>query len=83
MPSDIRLREPWVSFLTELDSQLTQSTERHCFGGFVVSELYGLERPTADVDILPTTKGTDSATLQRLAGKSSELHKRHKVYLDT
>jgi hypothetical protein len=38
----------------------------------VVSELYGLERPTADVDILEATKGTDSATLARLAGKDSE-----------
>jgi hypothetical protein len=82
VPSDIRLREPWVSFLSELDSQLPQPTELHCFGGFVVSELYGLERPTADVDILQTTKGTDAATLQLLAGKRSELHKRHKVYLD-
>lgn len=82
MPSDDGLREPWSSFLNDLDRQLTQSTEIHCLGGFVVSELYGLQRPTADVDILETTKGTDPATLVRLAGQGSELHKRHKVYLD-
>jgi hypothetical protein len=50
MRSDHRLREPWHAFLSDLDSQLTQSTEIHCLGGFVVSELYGLHRPTADVD---------------------------------
>jgi hypothetical protein len=82
MPSNDGLRDPWSSFLSDLDRQLTQSTEIHCLGGFVVSELYGLQRPTADVDILETTKGTDPATLVRLAGQGSELHKRHKVYLD-
>src|SRR5262245_57923306 len=82
MPSDNHLHEPWASFLGEVDAQLIQPTELHCLGGFVVSELYGLERPTADVDILDTTKGTDSATLVQLAGKGSELHRRHKVYLD-
>src|SRR5687768_7419230 len=82
MRADDRLREPWSAFLNDLDLQLTQSTEIHCLGGFVVSELYGLQRPTADVDILETTKGTDPATLLRLAGQGSELHKRHKVYLD-
>jgi hypothetical protein len=82
MPSEIRLRDPWASFLDDLDTQLTQPTEIHCLGGFVVSELYGLERPTADVDVFEATKGTDAATLVRFAGKGSELHKRHKVYLD-
>ena len=55
MPSDGRLHEPWASFLRELDAQLTQRTELHCLGGFVASELYGLERPTADIDILEST----------------------------
>jgi hypothetical protein len=48
----------------------------------VVSELYGFDRPTADVDILETTKGTDPTTLARLAGQGSELHRRHKIHLD-
>ena len=82
MRSDNQLREPWESFLRELDEQLAEPTELHCLGGFVVAELYGLERPTADVDILEASKGTDSATLVRLAGKGSPLHKRHKVFLD-
>jgi hypothetical protein len=76
------LHEPWASFLRELDGHLTRPTELHCLGGFVVSELYGLERPTADVDVLETTTGIDAATLSELAGKGSALHKRHKVHID-
>ena len=38
------------------------------------------QRPTSIV--FEATKGTDAATLVRLAGKGSELHRRHKVYLD-
>jgi hypothetical protein len=82
VPSDGQLHEPWASFLSALDRTLHQPTELHCFGGFVVSELYGLVRPTADVDVLEATRGTDPATLVKLAGKGSELHRRHKVYLD-
>ena len=48
---------------------------------FVISEGYGLRRVTADVDVLEAL-GTSTAELARLAGWDSELHKRHKVYLD-
>ena len=80
MPSD-SLHEPWLSFLRELDRQLATPTELHCFGGFVVAEYYGLMRPTADIDILES-RGTDLATLAKLAGRQSTLHKRHGVYID-
>ena len=73
--------EPWKSFLRDLDESLSAPTELHCFGGFVASQAYGLGRPTADVDVVEAL-GTDRATLARLAGKGSNLHKRHKVYLD-
>lgn len=65
MPSD-SLHEPWLSFLRELDRQLANPTELHCFGGFVVAEYYGLMRATADIDILES-RGTDLATLAKLA----------------
>jgi hypothetical protein len=80
MPSS-GLHEPWDSFLRELDEQLTSPTELHCFGGFIVAEYYGLLRPTADIDVIET-RGTDSATLVRLAGKGSVLHKKYRVYID-
>jgi hypothetical protein len=67
--------------LLALDQQLTQDTELHCMGGFVLAEHYGLVRATADVDVLEST-GTDKATIARLAGRGSPLHKRHRVYID-
>ncbi len=82
MPSDNKLHEPWASFLDDVDARLTEPTEVHCLGGFVIAEMYGLERPTADVDILHGTKGVNAPELKRMAGRSSELRERHKVYLD-
>ena len=46
------LPEPWRSFLQELDASLTDTVDFHCLGGFVVTGLYGLPRPTADIDVL-------------------------------
>lgn len=80
MPSS-RLHEPWRSLLRGLDEQLSQPTELHCFGRFVIAEYYGLTRSTGDIDILER-KGTDLGTIARLAGKGSPLHKRHRVYVD-
>lgn len=75
------LHEPWRSFLRELDRDLERPTELHCLGGFVVSEYYGLTRATSDIDILES-RGTNVATIARLAGEGTPLHKRHKVYID-
>jgi hypothetical protein len=75
------MREPWASFLRKLDSQLTELTELHCFGGFVVAEHYGLTRATADIDVI-YVGGTGPAVLSEMAGKGSTLHKKHGVYID-
>ena len=76
-----RLREPWQSLFEALDRELAGPSELHCFVGFVVAEHYGLVRATADVDVLDS-RGTDLATVARLAGKGSPLHLQHKVYVD-
>jgi hypothetical protein len=76
-----RLHEPWQGLLEALDRELEGPSELHCFGGFVVAEHYGLVRATADVDVLES-RGTDLATIARLAGKDSPLHSQHKVYVD-
>ena len=60
---------------------MSAPTELHCLGGFVIAQVYGLGRVTADVDVVEVL-GTDPATLARLAGTGSDLHKRHRVYLD-
>jgi hypothetical protein len=59
MPSNLR-PEPWKSFFSEIDASLEKEVVLHCLGGFVMTMLYGLDRPTADVDILPV--GSNAAT---------------------
>ena len=72
--------EPWKSFLTELDASVDEELELHCLGGFAMTFLYGLERPTADVDILPIASSA-AERLIRIAGQGSTLHRKHKVYI--
>lgn len=67
--------------LVALDRALTQDTELHCMGGFVLAEHYGCVRATADVDVIESL-GTDKGSIARLAGRGSALHKRHRVYID-
>jgi hypothetical protein len=64
-----------------LDAKLTEPTELHCFGGFVIAEHYGLTRPTAHIDIIEA-RGTAKVTLNELAGKGSDLRKKHRVFID-
>jgi hypothetical protein len=52
MPSNFP-PEPWKSFFSEIDASLEEEVVLHCLGGFVMTILYGLDRPTADVDVLP------------------------------
>ena len=44
--------EPGLSFLKELDQIVTSAVRLDCIGSFVVTMLDGLNRPTADVDVL-------------------------------
>ena len=76
MPLDIP--EPWGAFLRDLDRELGRAVELHCLGGFVVTMLYGLTRPTADIDVLVVRPQID---LNPLAGIGSALHKKHHVYV--
>jgi hypothetical protein len=74
--------EPWASFLSEIDAGAREQVELHCLGGFVVTVLYGLARPTADVDVLVITPRGESERLINLAGKGSALHSKYGLYLD-
>src|SRR5205809_4598907 len=76
------LPEPWKSFLTHLDRMVWSNVALHCLGGFVVTACYGLPRPTGDLDVLLVLPWDSQAALVTLAGKNSELHKKHGVYLD-
>jgi hypothetical protein len=72
---------PWQKFLSELDERLAEPVELHCIGGFVVSWLYSMPRPTADVDFLTAVPHTEMRRLLELAGQGSALHKRFGLYL--
>jgi hypothetical protein len=43
---------PWKEFLQELDAHLTEECRLPVFGGFAVTQQYGLSRETSDIDVL-------------------------------
>lgn len=83
MPSKSQheLPSPWGDFLDELDNALSEPVEIHCIGGFVISLLYGLPRPTGDVDYVTAIPHYRIEELEKLAGCGSALASKYKVYL--
>lgn len=80
MPHD-RPPEPWHSFFAKIDQTLDQPVALHCIGGFAIAMLYGLPRPTVDIDCLTVIPVEKTAALQSFAGEGSALHKKYGVYL--
>ena len=77
---DSVIHEPWRSFLYELDSILEEETLLHCLGGFLVTQIYGFDRETGDIDAMSIVPRNPN--LIDKSGKDSTLHKRYGVYLD-
>ena len=75
----VRIPEPWLSFLRDVDQALGQSVEVHCLGGFVLAVLWGLRRPTGDVDFIEIEPFDAGDELLDIAGEGSELASRHKL----
>ena len=78
------LRNPpahWKAFLQDVDQLLQSAVELRCLGGFVLSVLYDLPRPTADVDYISAMPSSAIAELETIAGRGSALHKKHGMYL--
>jgi hypothetical protein len=74
------LPSPWREFLTDLDNLVAEPVALHGLGGFVVRFFYGLaSRITGDIDYY--TAIPNVANLQDLAGPTSLLAHKHKVYL--
>lgn len=73
---------PWKEFLEEIDRQLTIDCRVVVFGGFAVTQEYGLSRETNDIDLLDVVPRGLGSILVELAGRESLLAKRHRVYLD-
>jgi len=66
--------EPWRSFFLEIDKTVPRPVTLHCIGGLAIAMLYGLPRPTMDVDCLTVTLVEETARLEALAGQGSVLH---------
>ena len=75
------LPSPWREFLDELDEALSEPVELRCVGAFVISVLYGLPRPTGDVDYISAIPRNRIEELERLAGRESKLARKYKIYL--
>ena len=68
------LPSKWKDFLREIDQLLAVAVEMHCLGGFVLSALYDLPRPTGDVDYIaamPSSSITDWRVLPAKAPPST------------
>ncbi len=73
--------EPWGDFLRELDSSLDKELSLVCIGGFVLAMLYGLVRPTSDLDFIECEPKTEGKRLLEIAGEGSRLHQKHGLFL--
>ena len=78
--SRTRIPEPWWTFLREVDAALTTPVEVHCLGGFVLGVLWGLPRPTADVDVVAIRPSLAADQLLRVAGEGSEISQRRGLH---
>lgn len=82
MPPHDHIPEPWLSFLQELDALATETVRMDCIGGFVVTMLYGLNRTTADVDVLEIAPRAAADAFSQVAMLGGPLFKKYGVYLD-
>jgi len=73
--------EPWNSFIRDLNQVLTEPADFHCIGGFVITNFYGFDRETRDLDVLEVRSSGATEELFELAREGSALHKKHHVYL--
>jgi hypothetical protein len=74
-------KEPWLSFLQELDNCLSEPVTLHCCGGFAMTEFYGSMRSTEDVDYLSLVPVSIGNTIESVSGRGSWLFKKYKLYL--
>ena len=78
MPS--RIQDPWLSFLRDVDRNLSETVEIHCLGGFVLFVLAELPRPTGDVDFIEVRPGPAGEELLRIAGQGTTLATKHSIH---
>ena len=72
---------PWHLFFRDIDRTLDHPVAVQCIGGFAIAMLYGLPRPTVDIDFLSVVPADEIGWLEALAGMGSALHGKHGVYV--
>ena len=77
----LQLPKPWQDFLAEVDKALGQEVNLHCLGSFVLSALYGLPRPTGDLDYISATPSAARQEIEEIAGLGSRLSKKYKLFV--
>ncbi len=75
-----KIPEPWLGFLRDVDRALGQPVEVHCLGGFVLAVLWGLPRPTGDIDIIEIEPSSAAEELVGIAGQKSEIARTHRLH---
>ena len=73
--------EPWVAFLTDLDRALESPVTIHCIGGFALSTLVDMPRPTGDIDFIEVLPEHGRAQLLSVGDKDSNLAEKHSLFL--
>ncbi len=81
MSPELDLPQHWRLFLEAVDKKLETSVTLHCIGGFVVEAVYGIPRRTGDLDYISIDPEGAFQSLEEIAGRQSELARRHKLYL--
>jgi hypothetical protein len=82
MSSGKRPPEPWDSFLKDLDSAMSAPVRLDCIGGFVVTQVYGLDRATADLDVIELAPRDAADAVMTFASRGGPLSRKHLVYID-
>lgn len=70
---------PWHAFLREVDAELESSVTLHCIGGFVLATLYGIPRPTDDLDYISIHPREAYEKIQAIAGPGSKLATQYRI----
>jgi Nucleotidyltransferase of unknown function (DUF6036) len=53
-----------------------------CIGGFAVTQIYGLDRNTADMDVIELAPREAADNVMTLASRGGPLSRKHQVYID-
>jgi hypothetical protein len=77
----LTITDNWKAFLADVDNALSEEFTLRCLGGFVLASMYGLPRPTGDMDYIEITPIDRELELISIAGPQSPLAKKHRLFI--